>query len=439
VVEPGGSAGAGDGEDAVVDAARHTQLADPDATDLGVPPALRPDPERIESRPTPASEEQWARTRRDPPRVRRRKMAGKVGAGCGAPSLLAVLLVWSVASMTFSLEGCDFNLGEFGPGEGTQSKHLPVEVQPHRGLRGGDTVLVTSEAFEAESVVGIATCLDEADTERAGVDACDEEGGARYVVGEDGKLAVAHPVSRVITVAGDAYDCAAAVWPGRFGHWMTGAGPSRCVLVAADVRDYDQSGGRSLRYRTGLPDLVLSPRTERRRSDRLPITSSSPPAGRALADGTPVTVTATGFVPGEPILLARCSAFPPRDPAAACDPLDFRHAFQAIAFSNLTGIELHADEHGSVVVTVVATASIVRIGDPMEAFAQWSSTPSTAAETTSTASTQPSATTSSTIRPWADRSRTVDCTAAPGRCSIVVSAAADSRRSAVLPYTVTKG
>src|SRR5690606_39328276 len=121
------------------------------------------------------------------------------------------------------------------PGKGTESTRLPIEVSPRTGLTDGTVVTVRSDAFEKSSVVGVAACLAEAETDARGVDACDEIQGARYAVDRQGTLRATFPVPRVITIRGVAHDCAAS--------------ETSCLVVAADANDYDRSGGQPISFR----------------------------------------------------------------------------------------------------------------------------------------------------------------------------------------------
>ena len=147
---------------------------------------------------------------------------------------------------------CDVDLGAVGdPGDGTTSAHLDVGADPSTGLEDGTVVRVVGAGFDPDEtitgdggggiIVGVALCLSEADTERRGVDACDTDSGYRYAATPDGVLDVTFPVPRVITVGGVAYDCAEQA--------------GRCLLVAANASDYDNSGGTPLTFREDLPPL----------------------------------------------------------------------------------------------------------------------------------------------------------------------------------------
>lgn len=290
--------------------------------------------------------------------------------------MVAVVVMATVLG-SISLRGCDFT---FGPGKGTHSLRLPITVAPATGLRDGTVVTVTSHAFGPDIVVGVAVCLREADTKSQGVDACDKISGARYATDAHGALHATFPLPRVITVAGRAHDCATVT--------------ARCVLVAADASDFDTSGGQPIVFRAGLPGVALTPHFVRSGSDHLPVTGT--PHGPLRAN-TRVRVTASGFQPGEPLLVARCVGAPGDSPERNCQPLNEGAAIGAVMFHVLTGLALHARPDGTFTVAVAAAP---------------------------------------VVRPYTGAGPT-DCSSVPDACTIVVAAAADTKRSAVLPYTLT--
>ncbi len=330
--------------------------------------------------------------------------------GCGGLGVMGFLgavavLVVGLGSMG---TGCDLELGD--PGKGTDSARLPVGVAPRTQLDDGTAVRVTSTAFDADEVVGVAVCLRAADTERKGVDACDENQGARYATDGDGHLDATYPVPRVITVDGKAYDCAAS--------------PERCIVVAADAGDYDRSGGRPISFRSGLPAADLTRVTTRATTDRLPI-GSEPSAADPIPAGTDLTLLASGFQPGEPLLLAYCTSdLEEQGMIESCDPVDPTLAVKAIMGRSVDGDFPRADERGGFTTSLPARSTVTPYGEDLgRALGEF---------TSSTTTTGPSTTTTSTPDP-ARRA----CTAEDGGCSIVIAAAADTKRSAVLPYVVT--
>ncbi len=284
------------------------------------------------------------------------------------------------------LHGCDLhfslgNFGDVGPGNGTRSIRLPVEVSPAAGLRAGTVVRVRSDRFAANAIVGVAVCLRAADVQSLGVAACDTTSGARYTTDAKGRLDATFAVPRVVTVAGRAHDCAAT--------------PARCMVVAADASNFDQSGGQPIRFRAGLPTVPLVTDRPRSRTDLLPITAV--PAG-PVAPNTALRVTVRGFQPDEPLLLAHCVDFATRSPEDACEPLDFQAALDALMFHEVSPNGPRAAPDGTFTTTVAA---------------------------------------SPVVTPEYGSTHTA-CAPKPGVCEIVVAAAADTKRSAMLPYTLTK-
>lgn len=327
-------------------------------------------------------------TRHDGDQGLTRRILGCIG--CGGLGVLGTFVAAAVVIGAFStqLEGCDL---ELGPGKGTASRRLPVKVTPATGLTDGAVVRVTSSAFAKHAIVGVAVCLRSADTQHKGVDACDRNQGYRFATDAKGRLAAPYAVPRVITVGGKPYDCAAT--------------PRRCLVVAASAGDFDESGGVPITFSTGLPAPDLKVVTVRPETDHLPI--GAQPRGPMQA-GAAVRVLASGFQPGEPLLVAWCTENFPFEGPTACEPVDPSAAFGAVAFHSLPTSPV-ATKDGTAVVDIEARATI----DPVTEFTL-----------------DPSTTTSLRAD---DR---FDCRTKPGACSIVIAAAADTRRSAVLPYTL---
>ncbi|MCU1372095.1 MAG: Neocarzinostatin family [Ilumatobacteraceae bacterium] len=336
--------------------------------------------------------------------------------GCGGLSVLGFfgVVILLIGGLGTGAGGCDTDVGD--PGEGTASLRLPVDVAPRTDLADGTEVRVTSDEFDADAVVGVAVCLRAADTERRGVKACDEAQGARYATTDDGSLDATYPVPRVITVGGKAYDCAAEA--------------ERCIVVAADANDYDRSGGRAITFATGLPEVEPSSRSGRAESDYLPIGSQPAVGGGPVAAGTALTVLASGFQPDEPLLIAYCTADLEDDGVVdSCEPEDAAGAASAIMLQSVSGRFLRADASGAFTTTLPARAAIVPFGSDMgRALDAYGSRND---PTTSTS--RPAGSTTTTRPPKGS----VRCTATTGGCSIVIAAAADTKRSAVLPYVVS--
>jgi hypothetical protein len=295
--------------------------------------------------------------------------------GClGLATVALVVVVVLLGGLT--LHGCDFTIG---PGTGTRSLRLPIAVSPTTGLRDGTEVRVTSRSFAADTIVGVAVCLREADTRSKGVAACDKISGSRYATDHSGRLDATFAVPRVITVAGRAHDCAAAT--------------ERCILVAADASDFNRSGDRPISFRADLPAAVLTPQLVRAGSNHLPVIGT--PAG-PVAPNTLIRVTARGFQPAEPLLVARCVGSPGPTPEETCQPLNAGSAIRALVFHTVGDLPLHARADGTFTVEVAAAP---------------------------------------VVQPYAGAGPT-DCASLPGRCTIVITSAADTQRSAVLPYSL---
>jgi hypothetical protein len=303
----------------------------------------------------------------------------------------------AIGAVVAGLDGCQIDLGNIGdPGSGTDSERLEVAVAPQTGLVGGAPVIVTSSAFEPNSIVGVAVCLREADTERRGVEACDEVQGERFATNAEGELAAGIAVPRVITVGGRAFDCAAT--------------PRRCVVVAADANDYDRSGGAPISFAPDLPAVDLVPGGPRPQTDRLPILAQPP---GPVPPGTVLTVTATGFRPDEPVIVAWCTEAFELDGPTECEPLDSSAALAAVAFRSLPD-EPRADADGRVQVAIEARATIAPFVDEAGG-ADPADPPGSGAR----------------------RDGRWDCRGERPRCAVVVAAAADTKRSAIWPYRLS--
>lgn len=317
-----------------------------------------------------------------------------LGAGCAGTGLVAVIGIFvALSSVTFTLGSCE---PIDRPGGGRHSERLAVTVSPRTDLVDGTVAAVRSTAFEVGTVVGVTQCTALADTRGLGADACDTTNGARFAVPEGG-LDVSYAIRRVITVDGRAVDCASR--------------PKRCLVVAAATGDYDHSGGQSISFRGGLPSVPLTATTERRLSDRLPVTSY--PSG-PQPDGTEVLLVGRAFVPGEPIVAAWCTDDAETEGfLGSCEPVEPGGA-AAVGLGDTDRVTLHADQQGTV-------ATGIRIRAEVTAY--------DLADLLASASDHP-----------VDRvvaREPVDCRERAGRCWFVLAAAADTQRSAIVPYEVT--
>ena len=321
-----------------------------------------------------------------------------LGVGCGASTLAVVGLVVVLGWIASQLSGCDLDLAIGDPGEGTRSERLAVDVSPRTALAPGQAVHVTSRAFGKDQIVSVTVCLREADTERRGVAACDTVQGYRYATDHRGRLDATYPVPRLVRIGGRVEDC--------------GAAPGRCLVVAASADDFDRSGGRAISFRSG-DRPATGPPTVRAASDLLAVVAT--PSG-PVAPGTVLRVGASGFQPGEPLLVAWCTDDAlDRGLVDRCEAQDPGAALGALAFRSLPTEGLVADASGRAVVEVPARADVVPTGLGS------------------------SSDTSTTAPPARPRPHGHACDLRPGRCAIVIAAAADTKRSAVAPYALTDG
>ena len=138
-----------------------------------------------------------------------------------------------------------------------RSKQLPVRVTPNKGLHDGDTVTVTASGFAPGATLSIVEC--DGSAVKVGDDACDL-GTSSFINGTDltadahGNLTATYAIKRHITtpkngpldcatsnVDPDAYNAGVAADPSRAG--ITAPGYFSCIIVVADIGDYQQSGG----------------------------------------------------------------------------------------------------------------------------------------------------------------------------------------------------
>lgn len=163
--------------------------------------------------------------------------------------------------------------------------------------------------------------------------------------------------------------------------------------MAAEAKDYDRSGGQRITFRSDLGPVDLVPTTARPHSLLLPVL---PPSFQGLAAGSTVEVTASGFQPGEPLVLAHCAGFPARSAMAACDPVDDQ-AIGALITRQTDSVTRHADDTGTAVFSFTALPTVSAFQAP---------------------------------------DQPTSCAAPVSDCSFVIAAAADTQRSAVVPYAV---
>ena len=150
-------------------------------------------------------------------------------------------------------------IAELAPGaayDGKESKRLPVRVTPDTNIVDGQVVTVSGSGFPANADIAVITCTNAAQT--LGVDVCDimtstGVSGVRNVTNSDGVLQVQYTVHRYITIAGQQVDCAEGnIDPADYQQVLDTDGPFSsttmpggfsCIIAAAVLADYDQSGG----------------------------------------------------------------------------------------------------------------------------------------------------------------------------------------------------
>ncbi|QYG95142.1 hypothetical protein HC251_23750 [Iamia sp. SCSIO 61187] len=170
-----------------------------------------------------------------------------------------------------------------GPLDGRESWRLPVVADEPAGVEAGDIVTLYGKGFVPGELVGAVHCSSEADTENAGVGACDlgdgftntVSGNARF----DGSVVISVPIRQIITTPDlGRVDCATA--------------PERCLLAIGAADDYDRSGGTYISFADAppFPEVI----------------TSIDPAGPYTA-GQEVTVRATGLVPGRQFQVLQCA------------------------------------------------------------------------------------------------------------------------------------
>src|SRR5438105_5008361 len=111
--------------------------------------------------------------------------------GCGGAGILGIVavLVLLFGGLALGTNGCDIDLQK-DPGDGKASRRLPITVSPTTGLRDGQPVRITSDAFAASSFVVVTMCLRTADTRHGGVADCDQTIGSRYATDSRAHLAI---------------------------------------------------------------------------------------------------------------------------------------------------------------------------------------------------------------------------------------------------------
>lgn len=288
------------------------------------------------------------------------------------------------AALTSSFPDLDADPGPPDPPE-PPPEPLEVTVGPTTDLQDGTPVFVSTAGADPATPLEVTTCL--ADVASATLEErCHRGGGRSFAVALDGTFSAVAPVRRVITTEAEGVlDCAER--------------PGRCAVVVHEdpivtfQPEQRRSGAQPVTFAAGLPpaDLVAE--------DAEPLTHLQPgtitPEG-PLAVGAEVTVTASGFVPGERLAVGLCSDASWEDGfESSCAALS-SNRFDL--FDQATGPPVAADGDGAVTTTVTVPGGFESVLG----------------------------------RTW------VDCREEPGRCAVVVAAEADLRRSAYLPLTVVE-
>lgn len=171
------------------------------------------------------------------------------------------------------------------PIDGKQSWKLPVVAAPQQGLRDGETISVIGRGFEPGELVGVVFCSSEADTEVAGIDACElgTNGGvdlvaARVNADKEGIAVAEVKVKRFITTP-------------KYGRVDCQSVAERCLVGMGAVSNYDRSGGSYLLFDGSPPFPEISARVA--------------PAEN-LAPGQSVIVAVDGSVPGRNVAIYEC-------------------------------------------------------------------------------------------------------------------------------------
>jgi hypothetical protein len=169
---------------------------------------------------------------------------------------------------------------------------VTVTVTPSTGLADGQPVTITGEGFAPNTSVGTAECSAAVATSRNTSD-CDLS-SAPIVQADQSGTAVFHlRAKRTITTQNGTVDCLTAAQP--------------CVIGVADVSNISDpatSGGMAISFDANAPpppppDVTVLPASD-------------------LLDRQQVAVYATGFLPGEQVIVGECTAASVAD--STCDP-----------------------------------------------------------------------------------------------------------------------
>ncbi len=189
------------------------------------------DQDRVNERSVNAADSEWD----DFAEARRPRLADVLrGAGLafGAGLLITLAGVGTVVALVVvSLGPSRRN----GPGDGRNSRHLPIAVAPADGLRDGSPLRVRASRLVGAGAAVIASCAAEADDRNRGVAACDMSHRTKVAV-RHGKVRASFRAPRLVALAdGTQVDCASEA--------------GRCVLMVASAENYDRSGFVPLTFR----------------------------------------------------------------------------------------------------------------------------------------------------------------------------------------------
>lgn len=158
-----------------------------------------------------------------------------LGLALGAGLLIALAGVGTVVVLVVASLGPSHRNG---PGEGRNSRHLPVTATPAADLQAGTIVRVRASRLANAHGAIIAMCAAEAEIADRGVIAACDLAHRNLVPVHQGKVVRSFRVSRSITLQhGRQVQCASR--------------PGSCVLMVASAENYDRSGFAPLTFLDG--------------------------------------------------------------------------------------------------------------------------------------------------------------------------------------------
>jgi len=156
---------------------------------------------------------------------------------------------------------------------------IVVTVDPATNLADGQPVTVSGTGFAPNASVGTAQCS-RASIGSHSTEDCDLSTSRTGSADSDGNASFTLRVKRTITTSHETVDCASAA--------------DACLIGMADLSDFSTSSGMVITFDPNAPplpppDVVVSPDSN-------------------LVDRQQVAVIASGFIPGEFVQVAQCSA-----------------------------------------------------------------------------------------------------------------------------------